>query len=237
MNNNLNKKMVINKMLSIISQKELLKTFTIFYLVGLTIFIIPFTRELFIFLTPLSLIFVFAALMYNHSKWDLKFFLFSVFVYLSSFVIEAIGVNSGVIFGEYIYLQGLGPKIMGTPLIIGINWLILVYCSRGVVLYIEDRYKLNISISKFWTVIISSSLMVCYDIVLEIVAPIMKMWRFNDLTPPIQNYISWFIISIVFHSIFVNITDKKHIIYKESSYLFFIQILFFTSIIILSYIL
>ena len=78
---------IIAKMLTIISQTELIKTFTIFYLVGLTIFIIPFTRELFIFLTPLSLIFVFGALMYNHSEWDNKFIIFSVFVYLSSFII------------------------------------------------------------------------------------------------------------------------------------------------------
>lgn len=225
---------IIAKMLTIISQTELIKTFTIFYLVGLTIFIIPFTRELFIFLTPLSLIFVFGALMYNHSEWDNKFIIFSVFVYLSSFIIEAIGVNSGAIFGEYIYLKGLGPKILNTPLIIGINWLLLIYCSRGVVIYIERAYKLNISISKFWTIIISSLLMVCYDLILEVAAPIMKMWEFNGGYPPVDNYIAWFVISLIFHTIFNFTTSKNSILYKESSTLFLVQILFFLSIIILS---
>ena len=39
---------------------------------------------------------------------------------------EAIGVNTGLLFGTYEYGANLGFKIFGVPLIIGVNWTVLI---------------------------------------------------------------------------------------------------------------
>jgi putative membrane protein len=40
---------------------------------------------------------------------------------VAGFFIEAIGVNTGLIFGNYVYKTTLGWKFLETPLIIGVN--------------------------------------------------------------------------------------------------------------------
>jgi len=42
--------------------------------------------------------------------------------------------------------------------------------------------------------------MLVYDIVLEQVAPLMEMWKWQDGTVPFRNYLAWFVLSLVFHS-------------------------------------
>jgi putative membrane protein len=57
---------------------------------------------------------------------------------VAGFFIEAIGVNTGLIFGNYVYKTTLGWKFLETPLIIGVNWILLT-CS--VVYSIENKIK------------------------------------------------------------------------------------------------
>jgi bisanhydrobacterioruberin hydratase len=71
-------------------------------------------------LVPFALILGFAGvLLFHEAKWDLKTLTAFVLVYISGFVIESVGVNTGLIFGEYIYGGTLGYQIFETPLIIG----------------------------------------------------------------------------------------------------------------------
>ena len=55
---------------------------------------------------------------------------------MAGFLIEALGVNTGIIFGHYSYGKGLGLKIFNTPVIIGINWLFLSYTCVSVSNYL-----------------------------------------------------------------------------------------------------
>ena len=43
--------------------------------------------------------------------------------------------------------------------------------------------------------------MVLYDVIMEQVAPVMDMWKFDDGVPPLRNYISWFLLAVIFHSL------------------------------------
>ncbi len=43
--------------------------------------------------------------------------------------------------------------------------------------------------------------MVLYDLVMEQVAPRMDMWAFDAGFAPIRNYVSWFVLALVFHSL------------------------------------
>ena len=57
-------------------------------------------------------------------------------IFLIGMFSEFIGVNYGVIFGEYIYGNNLGFKLFGVPFLIGLNWVILtVICC---LLYTSD---------------------------------------------------------------------------------------------------
>src|SRR6478609_3641217 len=40
--------------------------------------------------------------------------------------------HKGLLFGEYAYGAGLGLKLWNVPLLIGLNWVMLVYCAGAV---------------------------------------------------------------------------------------------------------
>lgn len=51
-------------------------------------------------------------------------------IYLIGIGAEIIGVNTGLLFGNYSYGNNLGPKIVGVPPIIGINWIVLIFLTE-----------------------------------------------------------------------------------------------------------
>jgi putative membrane protein len=48
------------------------------------------------------------------------------------FVAEAIGVATGVPFGDYAYAGSLGPRLLGVPLVIPLAWTMMAYPARVV---------------------------------------------------------------------------------------------------------
>ena len=46
-------------------------------------------------------------------------------------ITESLGVNYGLIFGNYEYGNNLGFKFFGVPFLIGINWIILTAISAN----------------------------------------------------------------------------------------------------------
>jgi putative membrane protein len=217
------KNQLINKILKVVTYEELPKTFLIFYSVGLLLFLLPLTRELFTALTPISLLLVNVALLYHHRHWNFRFTVFVITVVASSFFIEAEGVRGGVLFGDYQYLDTLGPKVLKTPLIIGLNWLMLTYCSAAIMEYIRRRSAGTVDIAV--KIIGGALLMVTYDIVVEMVAPGMGMWEFSQGYPPARNFVMWFVMAMTYHILFTTLKIKP--VGKPAIALFASQIAFF----------
>lgn len=166
----------------------------VFYSVGISGMAFGGTREFFITLTPLALLLSLFVMVLYHQPDDLiKELILFASVFTAGFLIEAAGVNTGRVFGSYSYGEGLGIKVFETPLLIGINWVFLVWCTA----VITERFKIHAILR----IIISSVIMVLYDILLEQVAPLMDMWRFDGGTPPLRNYTSWFLLAVIFHSL------------------------------------
>ncbi len=134
-----------------------------FYLVGLVLFFIPATRGVFVWLTPLSLLLVIGIILFYHRNWNYRTLGWFSFIILSSFLVEMAGVNTGIIFGNYRYGEGLGPKLYGTPLIIGLNWLYLTYSTHDIA---SRLFRNPVAV-----ITTGAGLMVLYDVVLEQVAP------------------------------------------------------------------
>ncbi len=45
---------------------------------------------------------------------------------IGGWLAECIGVQTGLLFGQYNYGEGLGPKLAGVPLILGILWFVML---------------------------------------------------------------------------------------------------------------
>lgn len=133
------------------------------------------------------------------------------------FVAEVVGVKTGLIFGDYSYGASLGIKMFDVPLIIGLNWLMLVYCSRAIV----ERYFS----SALFRVVVGALLMVAYDFLVEIPAGRLDMWSWRDGAPGVENFIGWFVVATVMH-IIVEVTDFRFRNWLAMP-LFFIQFIFF----------
>jgi putative membrane protein len=190
----------------------------IFFSVGVFGTATDASRDLFISLTPLALLLsMLIILAYHQPQQLLKEALVFISVFITGFIIEAAGVNTGRIFGSYSYGEGLGIKLFSTPLLIGINWVLLVYCSA----VITERTALPDIIK----ILISSSIMVVYDLILEQAAPQMNMWSFEGGQVPLRNYFAWFLLAIIFHSL-LKLAGIK-LINRIAPFVLYTQALFF----------
>lgn len=165
----------------------------IFYTVGIIGIMIPDTSAYFASLTPLTLLMSFAFLLFYHTKFDANTLITFGVIAILGFVIEERGVNTGLIFGKYAYGDSLGYKLNNTPLLIGVNWLLMTYITASI---FEDY-----ALKNGFKIVGAALLMVLYDLVLEQVAPLMNMWSWEQNNAPIQNYIAWFALAVIFQTI------------------------------------
>lgn len=115
------------------------------YGVGLAGMLLPFSRELFKIITPLNLLF--AAVFLFYGKMPARQVIVTGFaIAVTSYLIEAVGVNTGRIFGAYTYGKALGPALWNTPVIIGLNWFLLIYCTNVISRQLWDlmQYKFTL---------------------------------------------------------------------------------------------
>lgn len=132
------------------------------------------------------------------------------------FLVELIGVQTGVLFGNYTYGSALGPKLYGVPLIIGINWMAIVLASIGVVGY----FKLN----NWFTAILAGGLSTVMDYLIEPVAIRYDFWSWSGNSIPTWNYICWFIFCSIFAYLCLNWWGKMN---KTGAGLYLVWLLFF----------
>lgn len=94
----------------------------------------------FLKITPLNLIITTCFTLLFHTKWSRDFIIYGIILLLAGFFIETIGVETGIIFGNYRYGNTLGIKFLEVPLIIGLNWFLLVYIISTVFFKIRNIY-------------------------------------------------------------------------------------------------
>jgi len=161
-----------------------------YYVIGFAGMVFPLTKPFFEQLTGLTILISFTLMMLYHEGWTFRFIVASSIIYLAGFAVEAAGVQTGEVFGHYAYHTSLGPKVLGTPLLIGINWLMLIYA----VFHIVNPIRIHPTAKPF----IGAFLMVLYDYLLEPVAIHWNMWKWGGAIVPVRNYFAWFLISLLF---------------------------------------
>ncbi|MDG2397057.1 MAG: carotenoid biosynthesis protein [Flavobacteriaceae bacterium] len=192
-----------------------LSTIWLFHLSGI-IGILYLNSSWFVSVTPLILTINFILLVLN--SWKTKNFLKILILSFSlGFISELLGVNYGLIFGNYSYGELMGYKFFGVPILIGTNWTILLVCSASIAKEFSEKFWL-----KFFFGI---GLMLLLDLLIEPIAPILDYWKFEGGIPTFKNYIGWFVVSFPLHFFFhywkVNINSYF------TYHLFLLQLLFF----------
>lgn len=145
------------------------------------------SRALFQSLIFLNLLLSVGILGLFHREWTMNFGIFSFVVFWAGYLIELVGVKTGVIFGVYQYGASLGPRVADVPPMIGVNWLMLTYMS-GI---ISQKWSSNIWIKTS----LGALLMVGLDLLIEPMAVRYDMWTWQGDLIPIQNYFAWFVIA------------------------------------------
>jgi len=202
------------------------------YGVGLTGMLVPFAHDLFVLITPLNLLFA-AAFLFWRNKPETKVIVTGLVIFITAFFIEAAGVNTDRIFGSYSYGKTLGPSVWNTPLIIGLNWFVLIYCTNAIARQLWSRLSTGKEVRSglaecAFIIITGSLLMVLYDLLLEPAAMRLDMWSWDGGSIPFRNFIAWFGISLVYHLIFRLWGEGK--LNNRALMLFIVQLLFFAVI-------
>jgi putative membrane protein len=215
--------------LSIMANKQYLYSGIMIVLYSVGIYAFATEWQTVINLTPMQLILSTVILFLAHIRIDSDLIKFSITAYLISFIAECIGVNTGFPFGQYTYHEVLGYKILETPLLIGINWLMLLLASRSVV----ERFFGNKSI--LLQIFLDALIMVGLDFLIEPIAIHYKFWTWADSYIPWNNYVSWFILAFGLHYL----QRKMLPVYSNLSadVLLLLQVLFFgtLNLILLNY--
>jgi uncharacterized membrane protein len=186
---------------------------------GILFHLIPFTHNLVLMLTDGFLLLTNAVVLYFVFKdnFSSRLMVWSVLTFLLTFLLEYVGVKTGVVFGQYHYGDTLLMQVGNVPFIIALNWMILILATYSIVL----KLVRNLIITPF----LSSLLIVIFDIILEPVAIKLDYWQWSGGEIPIRNYMAWYLISLLFSGAlsFMNIKVESQILKKY----FFLQIVFF----------
>jgi len=177
-------------------------------------------KDLFLSFTPVNLIISFFLLFVNQIQITQRELLSVFTIFLIGMICEILGVNYGYIFGDYVYLDNLGTKVFGVPILIGINWIILTFITGSISSYI---FKKNLKFS----ILTGAIFMILLDLIIEPVAPLLGFWIFDLPSVPLQNYVGWFLIGLATQFIYQKFVVNKEIPFSANLLLANIVFFFF----------
>ena len=206
----------------------------LFHSIGL-VGLLFFDKGFFINATPFNLMLSFVLLVWTQTGKNMHFFLFLLACFVVGVLVEITGVNTKLLFGDYAYGNVLGFKIQNVPVLIGINWFIIIYCCgisihtllmKAINRVAVDTGKSPTALKALSVIVDGATLAVFFDWVMEPVAVKLGYWTWNgDGSIPIFNYICWFAVSILLLTVFhVAKFNKQN---KFAVNLLLIQLMFF----------
>lgn len=186
---------------------------SILYTVGIVGISIEMTRDFFLGLSSIHLT---VCLLLSTPLLDKNYrpqylFLVGIIGYFA----EVIGVNTGIIFGDYEYLDNLGPKLIQVPVLLVALWIMSLYGAYSIASLITKN--------KWFNSLLTAVLCTCLDILIEPLCATLGYWEWTTEVG-LNNFITWFILSL-FLAHFIKI--NKILPQKEAIINFVWQIVFF----------
>lgn len=148
---------------------------------------------------------------------DVRLWGWLLLAYWFTFFVEAAGVATGAIFGEYAYGATMRWQWLGVPFVIALNWVVLTLAANHLVNKLTTQPVLGAAL-----VGITLAL---YDVIIEPVAIQLDYWQWAAPTIPLQNYLAWaavaFLISLPLRLLRIRYGTPVLTVY------FFAQLVFF----------
>lgn len=183
----------------------------VFHVIGL-LGLLFFDKAFFIAATPYNLLLSFILLIWTQRDKNKSFFIFLLITVFIGLAVELIGIKTGLLFGDYTYGKTLGFSIKNLPLLIGINWFIIIYCCgvsihtllmKAINRIALDTGKSPMVIKALSVIIDGAILALLFDWLMEPIAVKLNYWKWNgNGTIPMKNYICWFAISLLLLTVF-----------------------------------
>lgn len=137
--------------------------------------------------TPYTLLLTSLVFLVHQPLTKKNYFLSFIGLALLGFISEVAGVKTGYVFGPYHYGHSLGYKFLGVPLLISLNWALLITCG----IIISQSLHTNLTLKAFFSALLISGL----DLLMEQLAPQLDYWYFERGIAGIHNSVGWFVIS------------------------------------------
>jgi putative membrane protein len=174
-------------------------------------------------LSSVNLLLSFGLVLYTCKQTHIKFYGSLLLIGIFGFCIEVLGVKTGYIFGHYFYGNAFGTKLYDVPLILIVNWALLIYSTSLI-------FKTS---STYFNATISAFLMVILDYFIEQSASNLDFWYWLHHVIPIQNYVAWFVISFILNLIFQKIISQKS--NSTATGFYVVQLTFFILLFVFKY--
>ena len=182
------------------------------------------SREAMIALTPWVLLISSSVVCYPAiRKANNQAVIWLVMAFTGTIVAEVIGVKSGLIFGDYKYGEVLGVKAFEVPLLIGINWVLVMLGAISLGNYF--------STNTFLKALVAALIAVIFDIILEPVAITLGYWEWSAVSPPLSNYTSWFVIVFILTLVYgkmkvsMDLTIPRFYLFAQALFFLLLQII------------
>lgn len=209
---------------------------SIFFTVGIISHFSESSYPLMIILTPYVLLI--SGLWAIHKSYNKKYVIFWILIaYLITFTLEVLGVAYSLVFGPYYYGNVLGPMLFEVPVIIGLNWVIIIF---SLVLFSEWLVEklLKVHMKRLPRALLISGFVgvfaTLFDYVMEPAAIGLNYWIWtltsDPFNVPLQNYIAWFTISFVFAITYLAIPKEERLRLEDSPHspwFVVVQLIFF----------
>ncbi len=162
---------------------------------GLIFHLIPFTLPYVLAITDITMLATNSIVLYFilSSQKNKTLLYWSIGTFILTFLTELAGVVTGKIFGQYHYGDTMMIQLFNVPVVIGMNWVILMLGSYSLLQWTRIKPVL--------VPFLSSVLIVGFDFIMEEVAMRLDYWQWSGDKVPLQNYVAWFFISLIFSSI------------------------------------
>jgi uncharacterized membrane protein len=152
--------------------------------------------------------------------WNWSQGLLWVGLMMGGYLVECLGVHSGFPFGNYGYGSVLGPKLWAVPPVIGVNWLLLTGISA--------EMSKHLLLPRWIQACFAGALMTFLDWMIEPVAIRLGFWDWFGQQPPIQNYLSWWVIGSIFAYSWLRLASPARNVLAPTLYA--LQLIFFLAL-------
>lgn len=132
-----------------------------------------------------------------------------VVVGLGGFLVEVLGVHTGVPFGRYHYRDDLGVSVWGVPLVIPLAWVMMAHPARIV--------ARRLTSSPWALVAVAAVALASWDVFLDPQMVSAGHWQWSDLRPhlpgvadvPLSNFGGWLLVSLLLMLLVQAVTAER----------------------------